>query len=193
MRFVILILIIFSLAFAVAAQSQSKSYSETRKLLLKMNRTHANEQLVKLFEEADLRMQDLIQALDDSEQEVRLNSQAIINYLAEPQGLQAIDEWKKRQTGTFAIPNVKLLTEKIYLDGNNSNLVKLVRKNIHLFQIARFDKRDISIELVAYNKKTKTALFEIIQGQTFTEGWHSVIKFESNKWRLVSETNVWQS
>jgi hypothetical protein len=193
MRFVILILIIFSLAFAVAAQSQSKSYSETRKLLLKMNRTHANEQLVKLFEEADLRMQDLIQALDDSEQEVSLNSQAIINYLAEPQGLQAIDEWKKRQTGTFAIPNVKLLTEKIYLDGNNSNLVKLVRKNIHLFQIARFDKRDISIELVAYNKKTKTALFEIIQGQTFTEGWHSVIKFESNKWRLVSETNVWQS
>jgi hypothetical protein len=193
MRFVILILIIFSLAFAVAAQSQSKSYSETRKLLLKMNRTHANEQLVKLFEEADLRMPDLIQALDDSEQEVSLNSQAIINYLAEPQGLQAIDEWKKRQTGTFAIPNVKLLTEKIYLDGNNSNLVKLVRKNIHLFQIARFDKRDISIELVAYNKKTKTALFEIIQGQTFTEGWHSVIKFESNKWRLVSETNVWQS
>ena len=193
MRFVIFILIIFSLAFAVAAQSQSKSYSETRKLLFEMNRTHANEQLARLFKEADIRMPDLIQALDDSEQKVSLNSQAVINYLAEPEGLQAIDEWKKRQTGTFAVPNVKLLTEKIYLDGNNSNLVKLVRKNIHLFQVARFDEKNIFIELVAYNKKTKTALFEIIQGQTFTEGWHSVIKFENNKWRLVSDTNVWQS
>jgi hypothetical protein len=124
---------------------------------------------------------------------VSLNSQAVINYLAEPDGLQAIEQWKKRQTGTFSVPNVKLLTEKIYLNGNNSNLVELVRKNLHLFQVASFGGKDISIELAAYNKKTKTALFEIIQGQIFTEGWHSVIKFEGGKWRLVSDTNVWQS
>ena len=193
MRIIVVVLFIFNLAFVVSAQVQSNTYAETRKLLLKMDRTHANKELAKLFRESDVRMPDLIQALDDSEQKVNLNSQAVINYLAEPQGLQAIEEWKKRQTGTFAIPNVKLLTEKIYLDGNNSDLVKLVRMNIHLFQVARFDEKDTFIELVAYNKKTKTALFEIIQGQTFTEGWHSVIKFESNKWRLVSDTNVWQS
>lgn len=191
MRFVILT--IFILLFAVTAQSQSKTYSETKQLLLKMDRTHANKQLTKLFREADVRMPDLIQALDDSEKEVSLNSQAVINYLAESDGLQAIEQWKKRQTGTFSVPNVKLLTEKIYLDGNNSNLVELVRKNIHLFGVKSFDEKDTFIELVAYNKKTKTALFEIIQGQTFTEGWHSVIKFEGNTWRLVSDTNVWQS
>ncbi len=83
--------------------------------------------------------------------------------------------------------------KEIYLDSNNFNLVKLVQKNIHLFQVASFDEQDIIIELVAYNKRTKTALFEIIQGQTFTEDWHSVIKFKDNKWWLVSDTNVWQS
>lgn len=191
MRFVILT--IFISLFAVTAQSQTKTYSETKQLLLKMDRTHANKQLAKLFREADARTPDLIQALDDSEKEVSLNSQAVINYLAEPDGLQAIEQWKKRQTETFSVPNVKLLTEKIYLDGDNSNLVELVRKNIHLFGIKSFDEKDTFIELVAYNKKTKTALFEIIQGQTFTEGWHSVIKFEGDKWRLVSDTNVWQS
>jgi hypothetical protein len=156
-----------------------------------MERIQANKQLAKLFEEADLRMPDLIQALDDSEQRVSINSQVIINYLAEPEGLKALDEWKKRQTKNYSMPNMKLLSEKKYLDGNESNLVKLVQKNKHLFEAASFNEGDISIKLIGYNEKTKTALFEIVQGQVFTAGWHSVIKLEDNKWRLISDNNIW--
>lgn len=158
-----------------------------------MDRTHANKQLAKLFESADLRMPELIRALDDAEQKVRLNSQYIINQLAEDDGLKALDDWRKRQTGTYSSPVLKFVAQQIYLEGDSRDLQKLVRKNIGLFQIARYDDKDISIKLIAYNKRTKTALFELFQGQVFTEGWHSVIKFKGDKWRLVTDTNVWQS
>jgi hypothetical protein len=193
MRIVFLTLLIFNLAFVVVAQSQSKTYSETRKLLLKMERSPANKQLKKLFEQVDARMPDLIQALDDSEYRVSINSQVIINYLAEPEGLKAIDDWKKRQSKEYSMPKMKLISEKIYLEGNDSDLVNLVQKNKHLFESANFNEGDIFIKLIGYNEKTKTALFEIIQGQVFTAGWHSVIKFEDNKWRLISDNNVWVS
>jgi hypothetical protein len=135
----------------------------------------------------------LIQALDDSEQQINLNSQVIINYLAEPEGLKALENWKKRQPETFSIPNSEPLTENIYLNGNSSDLISLVRKNIYLFQLGGYDEKDTFIELVAYNTKTRTALFEIVQGQIFTQGWHSAIKFEGDKWRIIAVNNVWQS
>jgi hypothetical protein len=191
MRIVILILFVFNLAFASSAQIQSKTYSETRKLLFQMDRTRANKQFKRLFEEAHVRMPDLIQALDDSEQKVNPNSQVIINYLAEPEGLKALDKWKKRQTRTFAVPNVKFLTEKIYLEGNGSYLIGLVQKNKQLFQGIGSDMEDVSFKLIGYNKKTETAVFEIVQGQVFTEGWHSVIKFEDRRWRLILDNNIW--
>ena len=40
---------------------------------------------------------DLIKALGDSEKQVSINAQVIINYLAEPNGLRALDEWYKAQ------------------------------------------------------------------------------------------------
>jgi hypothetical protein len=43
MRLVILILVILTSAFTATSQSRSETYSETRELLLKMDRTHANE------------------------------------------------------------------------------------------------------------------------------------------------------
>jgi hypothetical protein len=187
----VLISLIFQLAFAVTAQSQTKTYSKTRKLLLKMERGPANKQLKKLFEQADIRMPDLIQALDDKEKQVSINSQVIINYLAETEGLKAIDDWKKRPSENHWMPIMNLLSEKIYFEGNDSNLVKLALKNKHLFQASSFNTGDISIKLVGYSEKTKTALLEIVQGRIFTAGWHSVIKLENDKWRLVSDSNVW--
>lgn len=191
MRILIFALLIFGLAFIEITKGQSKTYSETKQLLLKMDRHSPNKQLKNIFEQADVRMPDLIQALDDSEKAVCINSQIIINYLAEPEGLKAIEDWKKRQTGEYFMPNMKLLSKNIYLYGNESNLVKLIDNNKYLFEAASFNQGDISIKLIGYNKKTKTALFEIIQGQIFTAGWHSVIKFEDNKWRLVSDNNIW--
>lgn len=158
-----------------------------------MDRSHANKQLAKLFESADLRMPELIRALDDSEQKVSLNSQYIINQLGEDDGLKALDDWRKRQTGTYSSPVLKFVAQQIYLEGDSRDLEKLVRRNMGLFQIARYANKDISVKLVAFNKRTKTAVFELVHGQTFTEGWHAVIKFEGEKWRLVTDTNVWQS
>ena len=149
MRFVLIIFIILHSAFLIKAQEESKTYSETRKLLMQMERPSADKYLAKLFDEADARMPDLVQALDDADQKVRLNSQYVITYFADPAGLNAVELWQKSQPGAFAIANVNFLKEKIYLEGNESNLTKLVRKNIGLFQIARLSEKDISVELVA--------------------------------------------
>jgi flagellin-specific chaperone FliS len=190
-RITLLILLAFNLAFVLTTHSQTSTYSETKELLVEMKRRSTNKQLKMLFEQADTRMPDLILALDDKDKQVRLNAQIIINYLAEPEGLEAIVKWKQRQGGNYSWMSIELLQKKVYLDGDNLDLVKLVQNNKKLFQAATVNPVDVSVNLIGYNKKTKMALFELILGQTFTSGWHSVIKFENNKWRIVSDTHIW--
>src|SRR5712691_10728772 len=93
LRLTIVLLLIVSGATSVSAQTQSRSYPETRKLLLKMERSHADKLLRKLFEEGEARKADLIQALYDRDQKVRINAQSVIKYLADPQALSASEEW----------------------------------------------------------------------------------------------------
>src|SRR5215472_15294532 len=111
------------------AQTRSSSYPETRRLLSKMERSPANGALKKLFETGDVRIADLIAALDD-ETHISVNSQVIIKYLADPQ----------------------------YLNGDDSDLSKLAMKNKTLFEAARFNSGDVSVRVVAYNKNLNVAL-----------------------------------
>src|SRR5262245_28665102 len=63
------------------ARRQNETYTETRELLIRLERRGGNKALKKLFEEGAERMSDLIRALYDPEQEVNLNSQVVIKYL----------------------------------------------------------------------------------------------------------------
>jgi len=158
-----------------------------------MERSPANASLKKLFETGDARMTDLIAALDD-EKHISVNSQVIIKYLADPEGLRLLDNWYKQQQKSgkeYSMPKMELLPEPKYLDGTDSDLSKLAMKNKNLFEASRFNSGDVSVRLVAYNKNLHVALLEVIQGQILTAGWHSVIKLENNRWRLVSDNNVW--
>jgi hypothetical protein len=82
---IVVLLAIVSGASTPNARTQSKTYSETRKLLVRMEHTHADANLKKLFEEADARKSDLIQALYDPEQKVTVNAQVVMKYLQEPE------------------------------------------------------------------------------------------------------------
>jgi hypothetical protein len=175
---------------SVSAQTQSKTYPETRKLLLKMERPHADKILKKLFEEGETRKSDLIQALYDPEQKVSLNAQSVIKYVADPQALSALEEWyayRRKKSENYWISPVKLLSEVRYLNGDDRDLAKLVLKNLYP------NSNDVWAKQIAFNKSSKAALIEVVFGETFTEGWHVVIRQENGKWRLLSQYLVWQS
>lgn len=155
-----------------------------------MERSDANKAFKKLFEEGDARRPDLIQALYDPEERVSLNAQSIIKYLAHPQGLSAVEEWyqyRRAHSMGYWISPVKPLTEIKFLTGHNRDLPKLVLDNLHRNQ------KDYWAKLLAHNKRTDTALIEVVQGEVFTEGWHVTIRRENGKWRLLSNDLVWQS
>ena len=177
-------------AISASAQKQSKTYLETRKLLLRMERTHEYKILKKLFEEGVSRKIDLIEALYDSEHKVSLNSQIVLRYLADERSLSGLEEWieyrKKNENNYWTVP-IELIAKADYLTGKEKDLVKLVLKNLHP------NEKDFWGNLIAYNKETKTALIEVIEGQIFTKGHHVVIRQENGKWRLLSNSLVWQS
>lgn len=158
-----------------------------------MERSPANGALEKLFRTGDVRTADLIEALDD-ETRISVNAQVIIKYLADPNTLHRLDQWYQRQKQLgreYSMPKMELLSEPKYLTGSDSDLSKLAMKNKSLFEAARFNSGDVSVKVVAYNKTLNAALLEVVQGQILTAGWHSVIKLENNRWRLISDNNVW--
>ncbi|MCM3872618.1 MAG: hypothetical protein ND895_18205 [Pyrinomonadaceae bacterium] len=173
-----------------AAQPRTNTYSETRQLLLQMERAHANKALKKLFEEGVARRSDLIEALYDPDQKISLNAQSIIRYLADPQDLSALEKWyeyRRVNTKEYWTSPVTLLAEVRFLEGRDRDLTKLVLNNLHR------NEKDFWAKLVAYNKTTNTALLEVVEGEVFTAGWHVTIRREHGKWRLLSNYLVWES
>src|SRR5262245_28156786 len=93
-------------------QVVTATYGKTRELLIKMERRAGNRQLKTLFEQADIRMPDLINALSDPEKQISINAQVIIKYLADPAGLRALDDWYKAQNKMgreFSMPKIAML------------------------------------------------------------------------------------
>jgi hypothetical protein len=172
------------------ARCQNETYTETRELLLRLERRSGNKALKKLFEEGDERMADLARALYDPERKVNLNSQVIIKYLATPKGLAALEEWythRKTQGKDYWFPPIELRSEDRILDGKDDDPAKLVLMNLHPSKDG-----DSYAKIIAYNKTLDTVLIEVIYGEIFTEGWHVVLRRENGKWRVVSNNLVWQ-
>ena len=172
------------------AQRQNETYTETRELLLRLERRAGNKALKKLFEEGAERMADLTRALYDPEQKVNLNSQVVIKYLAAPKGLAALEGWythRKTQGKDYWFPKIELLSEDMILDGKDDDPARLVLMNLHPSKDG-----DTYAKIIAYNKTWDTVLIEVIYGEIFTEGWHVVLRRENGKWRVVSNNLVWQ-
>ena len=191
---VFLLPLLFSLvAYSiVSAQrpAQSKTYAETRSLLLRMERTHGNEPLKKLFEESAARRSDLIQALYDPEQKVSVNAQTIIKYVSDPEALAGLEDWfvyRRKLKEDYWISPVNNITQRRYLKGSRRNLVSLILRNEFR------DRKDGWGKVIGYEPTSKTALVEIVFGEIFTEGWHVTLRQENGKWRLLSKSLRWQS
>lgn len=192
MKTLIRAILILSLAFSsfFAVHAQTKTYLETRKILLKIDRAPVNKSLAKLFEESTERRANLIHALYDSDHHVSLNAQVILKYAADSLSLSAIETWyfyrQKRGENYWQSP-IKIISEVKYLDGKNRDVAKLVLSNLYA------ESKEVSAKVVAYNKQNDTALVEVMIGNVFTEGWHVVVRQEEGKWRLLSNSLVWQS
>jgi hypothetical protein len=89
------------------------------------------------------------------------------------------------------MPKMELLSEPKYLEGIDTELAKLALKNKQFFEASKFNSGDVWVKVIAYNKRSKAALLEVVQGQILTAGWHAVIREENNRWRLISDNNVW--
>ena len=182
-------LVLLVIGSASTLDAQSPTYTETRKLLARMDHTHLDNDFKKLFGQAVPRKADLIHALYDDEQRVCVNAQIVMKYLAEPEMLSAIDQWyeyRKKLGKDYWWPNVELASDERYLE-TNRDLAKIVLKNLYPGQ------RDVSAKVVAYNKDLKTAVIELVFGEIFTEGRHVAIRYENGKWRLLSDNLAWQS
>jgi hypothetical protein len=178
-------------SFSVSTESQTKSatFAETRQLLLAMERSYSDKAFIKLFEEADIRSADLIQALDDAEERVSLHAQTIILYLADPQGLAALDKWRARSDKywTAWTGPVRLVEGAKFLTGNDGELAGLVLKNLYP------NEKDFRAKVIAYNKRTNTAVVEVVDGsEVFTSGIHVTIRLENGCWRILSNFGVWE-
>jgi hypothetical protein len=175
-----------------SAQAQSKTYPETRRLLLEIERAHANDALKKLFREGDARREDLIHSLYDPDEKVSLNAQTVLKYLADEKSLAAVEDWyalrRKRGENYWESP-VTLVSDVKYLGREDSNPEKLVLKNLY----SSYKDEPVSATIIGYNKQLETALIEVIIGQIFTSGEHVVVRKENGKWRLISKSHVWDS
>src|SRR5438105_992550 len=104
-------------AFPQAIFAQSKTYSDTRKLLAKMDYSQLDANFKKLFEEAVPRKADLIHALYDDEQRVCLNAQIVMKLLADPGMLAGINEWfeyRKKLGKDYWYPKMELASDVKY-------------------------------------------------------------------------------
>lgn len=181
------------------AQEQKESYTETRKLLLEMERESDNKALKKLFEQGEARISDLNKALFDSEIRVSLNSQIIIKYLDHPEGKAAVEEWIKyngQQGKEFSMPRFTpppYYEEGKFLEGEDKDLTKLVLRNWHF--TSDVDREITTATLIAYNKAKDKALIAVTVNcvPLCGEGWHVTVKKEGSRWRYLSVTLVWQS
>lgn len=178
-------------ASTLCAQQSSNTYKETRKWLVKADAQSGNNTLKKLFMEGDQRIDDLIQALGDEDATVSINAQRIIRYLADPKGAAVLADPKNWCKKTCSSPIMNVLAEPKALRGTSSDPIKIAKDNRGVFDGAHFNAGDVSFRLIGHNKRANVALIEVIQGQVFTAGWHSVIQWKDGKWRLISDSNLW--
>lgn len=190
MKNVLLTLLFFLIAWTgQATPKQTETYAETRKDLLAMQRDANNKELQKLFAHAEERLPDLKRALYDPEKSVNLNAQVILKYIALPEGLAALEEWyefRRKQAQEYWMPPITLVEGRQYLEGKDTDVSKLVLKNLH-------PDNKAWAKIIAHNKNTKAVLIEVVYGEIFTEGWHVVIRQEAGKWRVLSNNLVWQT
>jgi HEAT repeat protein len=100
----------------ISWQQASDTYKETRKLLTKISNVRTDdEKLAALFKIGDRRIQDLIRALDDPDPQVSLNSQRVIRYLGNQQGMKALYEsYDKKEEYWISGPVPLPLTSRDY-------------------------------------------------------------------------------
>jgi hypothetical protein len=185
-----ILLAVSSSILTAAPQTKTNTYAETRELLRIMERSHGNKAFIKLFEEADTRKSDLIQALDDPEEKVSLNAQSILLYFADPQGLAALEQWlqdRRAHSQKYWKSPVELVDGMKFLTGSDANLAALVLENLHP------NAKGFWAKVIAYNKRTDTAIVEVVEGEVFTTGWHVTIRRENGRWRILSNYGVWES
>ncbi len=94
----------------------ASTYADTRKLLTALSDIKDDrEVLAALFKKGDARIDDLIKALDDPDQNISLRAQIVIRYLGNQAGMKALDGWYNKQSeivrsGPIPIP----LSERDY-------------------------------------------------------------------------------
>ena len=106
MKLKVLVFLVFSFSNFCFAQAQTKTYKNTRKLLAKMERSSFDSTLRNLFQTGDDRINDLIKALDDSDNEISLNAQIVIRALGNEKGTEAMYEWfakREKENKSYSI------------------------------------------------------------------------------------------
>ena len=184
----VLVLVASCAAVSTSALSLSKpaQYESTRKLLRKLESlAHDSKVLGTFFRSEDAHLENLIKALDDSDQEVSLRAQIVLRYLRDPIGIRAIDSWVGRQTGEYATAPIPLrgFTSRRIV-GSGGNLARLVLKNAVFLE--GDDPKRTRARVIAYTAKKDRALVEITidAGGWTNECYHVVLVKDDQGWLM---------
>lgn len=92
----------------VSAQSTA-TYQETRNVLLHLEiEKDANSNFANLFRTGDEQIENLVKALDDSDQIIRNNAQMMIRYLGNPLGMDALSSYYAKSNNIIIVGPVPL-------------------------------------------------------------------------------------
>jgi hypothetical protein len=188
------------LVLAVAVQAlpsdvstKKSTYSKTRRLLLSMEPAHPSQALTALFRETDARAVDLVTALDDPDRRVNLGAQLVIRFVGNPSLSASLEAWleNRRKAGDdVSSPRVEPPTSPTYLDGTKRSLPKQVLKRLH-------PGKSTSARIIAFNTAQQAVLILVVYGDTsanvFTSGYYVVVRRDSGRWKVVVNTNAWET
>jgi len=139
-------------------------------------------------------MSDIIVALNDSDMKVVHSAEAIIQYLADPSGLAAMDEQciqRQKKFEPCSRAGVGIQTgdkANVILKGKNPDELVLKDTNVDL-------RASVTVKVIAYNRNKDKVLLEwaYVCGMLCGEGRYIVLKKEGEASRYLSITLAWES
>jgi hypothetical protein len=88
----------------VLSAPEPKTYGNTRKMLLALDDLKSDsDKLAALFKIGDMRIRDLIRALDDTDSDVSLRAQVVIRYLGNGEGMRELVKWYDKHPNGYPI------------------------------------------------------------------------------------------
>jgi hypothetical protein len=187
------ILIIALAVFVVPNPNPVGRGDDTRALLTRAAEPQDTRALAQLVRNADSRADSLVGALDDSDTNVCVAAQRVIEYSQSPALLARLSAWRERTaraTGSVVTPRIDRPASPVYFECTKRALPKEVLRRLH-------PDPGTSARIVAETPETGCVLLRVVHGDVngnpFTSGYDVVVMRRDRGWDVIVNTLRWES